>query len=216
MIKEKTKARLALVRHGESLWNKKGWWTGWQDILLTEKGKKEAKNAAAVLHNIKFHLAVTSDLKRAYHTLEIIKKELNLTNLTTIKHEAYKERHYGIYTGKNKWEIKKYLGKDDFQNIRRGWNTPIPEGESLKDVYNRVIPHFEREILPQITTGLNILMVTHGNTNRVIMKYLEKISDEDIAAVEIATGEVIVYKINKKGGIIHKERRNINIKKGKQ
>lgn len=207
---------LALVRHGESVWNQKGLWTGWQDIELTEKGREEAKNAAKVLKSIRFDAAYTSDLKRAYETLRIIKRELKHEGLETVNHLAYKERHYGIYTGKSKWEIKDKVGEEKFKRIRRDWDTPIPSGETLKDVYERVISHFEANVWPRILKGNNILIVAHGNTHRALIKYLEKISHDDITQVEIATGEVILYHIEETGRIAKKEKLLINKEKGKQ
>lgn len=215
-IRKEKIAHLVLIRHGESLYNRKGLWTGWHDIALSAKGKREARLAASVLLDIKFDIAFTSDLKRAHETLEIIKTELKHFNLPTIRHSAYKERHYGIYSGKSKWEIKNQIGEDKFKKLRRAWNEPIPEGETLKNVYERVIPHFIDNALPELKKGKNILIVAHGNTHRALIKYLENLSHEQIAEVEMATGEVIVYKMDFAGKIIHKEKRFINKSKGNQ
>lgn len=214
-MKNNKLGHLILVRHGESEWNEKGLWTGWQDINLTRKGRNEARLAAKSILDIKFDVAVSSDLKRAHETLEIIKKEIGL-EVATIKHTAYRERHYGIYTGKSKWDIKKLVGEEKFQKIRRSWDEVIPEGETLKDVYNRVVPHFVDNLLPLIKNGKSILIVAHGNTHRALIKYLENISHEGIADIELATGEVIIYKIDQKGQIIHKEKRAVNTNMGKQ
>lgn len=207
--KSKT-SHLVLVRHGESEWNAKGLWTGWVDIPLSEKGKEEARSAAHALKDVEFHISFTSDLKRAYDTLEIIKRELQITHIPTIKHPDFKERHYGIYTGKNKWEIQKTVGIEQFKKLRRGWNVPIPKGESLKDVFERVIPKFEELIVPHIADGKNILFVAHGNSNRSLMKHLEGITDELIEEVEIATGEIMIYRLDTQVKIINKEKRAIS------
>lgn len=209
-------SHLVLIRHGESEWNAKGLWCGWIDIPLSNKGKQEAKLAASYIRDIKFDIAFTSDLIRASHTLEIIKQELNLLDLPTIVEPAFKERHYGIYAGKNKWEIKQKIGEEAFKRLRRGWDVAIPEGESLKDVYGRVIPKFNEHILPRIIQGANILFVAHGNSNRALMKHLEQIPDDLISEVEIATGEVLIYKLNSSGKIIGKEKRVMNKNLGKQ
>lgn len=209
-------SHLVLIRHGESLWNAKGKWQGWQDIPLSQKGRQEARLAASVLTDIKFHIAFTSDLVRAKETLEIIKKELDILDLPTISEPAFKERHYGIYTGMVKWEIQKRLGEAEFKRLRRGWDVPIPDGESLKDVHTRVIPKFNEHIMPKIARGLNVLFVAHGNSNRALMKHLEQISDELISEVEIATGEVLIYKIDKSGKVIGREKRVTNKNIGKQ
>lgn len=215
-IRKEKFAHLVLIRHGESLYNRKGLWTGWHDISLSAKGKREAKMAASVLRDIKFHMAFTSDLKRAHETLEIIKTELSHFDLPTVRHHAYKERHYGIYTGKSKWEISNLIGEEKFRKLRRAWDEPIPKGETLKNVYERVIPHFSDNVLPQLKKGRNILIVAHGNSHRALIKYLENLSHEAIAEVEMATGEVIVYKLDFTGKVIHKEKRFINKKRGKQ
>lgn len=209
-------SHLVLIRHGESEWNAKGLWCGWIDVPLSNKGKQEAKLAASYIRDIKFDIAFTSDLIRASHTLEIIKQELNLLDLPTIVEPAFKERHYGIYAGKNKWEIKEKIGDEAFKKLRRGWDVSIPEGESLKDVYSRVIPKFQQYIIPRIAKGHNVLFVAHGNSNRALMKHLEQIPDDLISEVEIATGEVLIYKLDKMGKVVAKEKRVVNQNKGKQ
>lgn len=188
-------ANLILVRHGESIWNKKGIWTGLTDVSLSQKGIKESKDAAFKLTNTKIDMAYTSVLKRAKESLDIIKKTLNIPNLPVIENEALNERDYGIFTGKDKWEIKKEYGNKKFFQIRRGWNVSIPQGETLKDVYNRVVPYYKKEILPKLREGKNILVVAHGNSLRALIKYLDIISDEDIANTELKTGEAYTYHI---------------------
>ena len=111
---------LALIRHGESLWNALGQWTGWTDIDLSDNGREEARKAAHVLKEISFHVAHTSDLRRAQETLEIILKELRL-EIPVKKHRAIKERNYGSLTGKNKWKIKEEYGEEQFMLWRRSW-----------------------------------------------------------------------------------------------
>lgn len=207
-----THTHLALVRHGESVWNIDGKWTGWQDVPLSENGKHEAKKAAKLVADIAFHVTASSDLMRAFETLSIMKQELGIAHLPTIQDPAFRERHYGIYTGKNKWELQKTFGAERFKKIRRGWNEPIEQGETLKDVYARVIPKFLEMVSPHITGGRNVLFVAHGNTNRAIIKHLENISDEAIAEIEMVTGEVVVYKLDEKGRVVTKEKRNTTAK----
>ncbi|MFH0936898.1 MAG: 2,3-diphosphoglycerate-dependent phosphoglycerate mutase [Candidatus Daviesbacteria bacterium] len=201
-------AYLVLVRHGESLWNAKGLWTGFTDIGLSEKGKDEAKKAGQKIKNIKFDFAFSSPLIRAKETLEIIEKELGLENLPAEEDRALNERDYGDFTGKNKWEIEKEVGHEQFIKIRRGWDEPIPGGETLKDVYERVIPYFEQQILPRLKSGENILVSAHGNSLRALVKFLDNISDDEISDLEIPTGEVYIYKIDPEGKIISKEIKN--------
>lgn len=198
-------AYLILVRHGESVWNAKGVWTGLTDIPLSEKGKQESRLAAKALKDFKLDIAYTSPLKRAKQTLDEIKSVLGLSSLPTFENKALNERDYGELTGKNKWEIEKEVGEEMFLKIRRGWDVPIKGGETLKDVYNRVVPYYQSEILPKLKKGINVLIVAHGNSLRALVKYLENISDKAVENLEIATGEIYIYKINKKGRITSKK-----------
>src|SRR6476619_2408667 len=148
---------LILVRHGKSEWNALGLWTGWTDVELTQEGRKEAQKAAQALQDIEIHSSHTSKLKRAQQTLDEIKTALNLAHIPTSEHEALNERHYGIYTGKNKWQVKEQVGEEEFTKIRRGWDHPIPEGESLKQVYDRLLPYYEEQILKDLKEGKNVI-----------------------------------------------------------
>src|SRR3989338_8356811 len=112
-------ANLILVRHGESLWNEKGLWTGWTDIGLSKKGKKEARLAGESLKSFPIDIAYTSTLLRAKQTLDEIKSVLGI-DISTFENQALNERNYGIYTGKNKWKIKREVGKENFKKLRRG------------------------------------------------------------------------------------------------
>lgn len=197
-------AKLILVRHGESEWNLKGLWTGWTDVPLTEKGRDEAYHAGEGLKKTTIDLAFTSKLTRAIQTLEVIKKVLDISVPTT-EAEELNERSYGIYTGKNKWEVQKEVGDEKFTLIRRSWDYPIPEGESLKQVYDRVLPYYLQTIEPELKKGKNIIIAAHGNSLRALIKKLENISDENIPHLELATGEAYVYEIDSEGSVAGKE-----------
>ncbi|OGH29259.1 MAG: hypothetical protein A3B44_04250 [Candidatus Levybacteria bacterium RIFCSPLOWO2_01_FULL_38_21] len=197
---------LALVRHGESTWNARGIWTGWEDPPLSEKGMEEAREAGEKLKNIKFDLAFTSDLLRAQQTLKQMGYVLK-EQIPAIVSPALKERDYGVYTGKNKWSILKELGEEGFKKLRRGWDVPIQNGETLKDVYNRTVPYYESEILPKLKDGKNVLVSAHGNSLRALVRYLDGLSDSDVENLEIATGEVIIYKVDTAGSVVSKELR---------
>ncbi len=196
---------LALVRHGESEWNAKGLWTGWTDIGLSENGKLEARKAAYLLKGINFDIAISSNLKRAIQTLEIILTDIHRINIPIYKSEEFNERNYGDFTAKNKWQMKKLLGEEEFLRVRRGWDVPIPNGETLKDVYMRVIKGYEKLIKPAIYEGKKILLSAHGNSLRALVKYLENIPDEMISRLEIATGESLVYYFDKESKVIDKK-----------
>lgn len=186
---------LALVRHGESEWNALDLWTGWIDIPLSENGRKEAREAAEKLKDIHWDLVFESDLLRAHQTTEIILKTLNSPSIPIVSSMALKERNYGIYTGKNKLEIEKEIGEEKYFQLRRGWDEPIPNGETLKDVYERVIPYYQKEILPKFMGGKNILISAHGNSLRALVKYLKGIPDNEIQNFEMPTGEILIFKI---------------------
>jgi len=196
---------LILVRHGESLWNKAGLWTGWTDIGLSEKGIDEAIQAGHSIKDIPIDEVYLSKLTRAKQTWEEIAKIIRKESLPTHESEALNERDYGDYTGKNKWDLKNEFGSEKFYRIRRGFDEPIPNGETLKDVYNRTVPYFQNEILPKLKDGKNILISAHGNSLRALVKYLDKISDEDVSHLEIKTGEVYVYAFDKNGEITDKK-----------
>ncbi|MFA9288314.1 MAG: 2,3-bisphosphoglycerate-dependent phosphoglycerate mutase [Weeksellaceae bacterium] len=203
-------AKLILIRHGRSEWNDLGLWTGWNDIPLNDTGRAEARRAATEMRDIQIDKAYVSDLSRAQETLEIIKKELNLTNIPTVVSPAIKERSYGDLAGKNKWKVKEEFGDDQFLKWRRSWDYPIPNGETLKNVYERVVPYFEKEILPELKAGKNILVSAHGNSLRAFIKHLEKISEDLITSLEVGTGEVYIYTIDEQGNVTDKEIRATN------
>jgi len=208
--------KLVLVRHGQSLWNEKGLWTGRTDIDLTDEGRNEAKKAGEALTNYSFAIAYTAPLLRTRHTLDGIKAVLKDKTFPDFITPALTERDYGDLTGKNKWEVEKQYGEKQFLAWRRGWNTPPPNGESLKDVYARVVPFYETDVEPRLMEGENVLIVSSGNELRALIKYLENISDEDIVHTEIKTGEVWEYEVNKDGKVVGKKILATNSNPGKQ
>lgn len=207
-------AYLVLVRHGLSEYNKLGLWTGWTDVPLAPEGFEQARKTAEELRDINFDYCYSAPLIRSVQTLDEIKKVLNI-NLQTIQEKALNERNYGIYTGKNKWQIKEQVGEEEFQKIRRSWDYPIPEGESLKQVYEREIPYYQEEIEPKVKDGKSVIIASSGNDLRALVKYLENIPDGEIGQLEIGTGEAIVYQIDEKGKVISKELRGKNPNTGK-
>ncbi|MFZ2621039.1 MAG: 2,3-bisphosphoglycerate-dependent phosphoglycerate mutase [Minisyncoccia bacterium] len=198
-------AKLFLVRHGLSEWNKLGLWTGWTDVDLADEGIIEARNSGLLLKNETIDKVYTSDLKRTHQTFEQIKKSSGKHHLVNIPHNALTERHYGIHTGKNKWQVKAEIGEEEFQKIRRGWDTKIEGGETLKDVHARVAPYYEENIKKDLTEGKNVLVVAHGNTLRALIKHLEVLSEDQVANVEVATNEIHIYDLGKDGGYVGKE-----------
>lgn len=221
---------LVLIRHGQSIWNKENRFTGWTDVGLTEEGINEAVSSALKLkeQEIIFDKAYTSVLKRAIDTLDIIKEKLN-QEFDIIKDWHLNERHYGALQGLNKDETKLKYGEEQVHLWRRGFDTKPPQltkederypgndlkyqdikedllplGESLKDTMDRTIPYYLNTIKKDLEQNKNVLVVAHGNSLRSIIKYLEKISDEDIMNIEIPTGKPYVYELDEEQNIINK------------
>jgi 2,3-bisphosphoglycerate-dependent phosphoglycerate mutase len=182
--------KLALVRHGQSEWNALNLFTGWADRVLTPQGFAQARESANKLKGIKWDLIFESDLERVKESAEVTIKTLHL-RIPVIENEALRERSYGIYTQKNKEEVKAILGPD-FEKFHRGWDFPIAKGESLKQVYERVVPYYLAEIEPRLKEGNNVIVFASHNSLRALVKYLKNISDEDIPNFEIQTGEVLI------------------------
>ena len=215
---------LILVRHGQSLWNLEKRFTGWADIDLTEKGKSEAKYAGQLINetNIEFYAYFTSFQKRAINTLKIILAALNKKKAETIKAWQLNERHYGALTGLNKDEMMKKHGKNQVKIWRRSFDIPpppmekthphylssiqtyptippekIPSSESLKNTFERVIPYYEENIIPLLTSEKNILISAHGNSLRALCKKLLNISNNKIVDFEIPTGNPLLIVFGK-------------------
>lgn len=201
-------SHLILIRHGESEYNALGLWTGRTDVGITERGREQARRAGELVRDIEVHAFRCSTLVRARHTLDEIKERHSSSHLPVHEHGALDERDYGELTGKNKWEVRDAYGIEQFELLRRSWDHPIPNGESLKDVHARVVPYFEEVIRPELASGSNTLVVSHGNTLRALIKHLDGISDEGISSLEIATGEVYVYRFDPSGRIVDKSIRS--------
>jgi 2,3-bisphosphoglycerate-dependent phosphoglycerate mutase len=192
---------LILVRHGQSEWNAKNLFTGWKDPGLTDQGVSEAKNAGKLIleQKIEFDVMYTSMLSRAQKTGDIILRTLNHKEIPIIKNEALNERHYGSLAGLNKDDARKKWGEEQIHIWRRSFDIPPPDGESLKDTADRVLPYFEAEIMPKVISGSSILIAAHGNSLRALIMKLDSISSEDIVKLEIPTGAPIQYEFTSDG-----------------
>ena len=206
-------ASLVLVRHGQSEWNEKNLFTGWKDPDLTNLGKNEARRAGELIFSkgIKFDELFTSGLTRAITTGELILEELAVDSIPIFRDKALNERDYGDLSGLNKDDAKKRWGEKQVHTWRRSYDVPPPGGESLKDTGERVLPFFEKKILPLINKGKNVLVAAHGNSLRSLIKELDGLSELEIVKLEIPTGEPIVYTFNS-GKIIFKEALSIDQK----
>ena len=168
---------LILVRHGQSEWNEKNLFTGWENPGLTQKGEKEAKDAGKIINSlgINFDYLYTSALIRAQLTSSIILSDINQKNVNTIENKALNERFYGDLQGLNKDECRKRWGDEKVQMWRRSYDQGPPGGETLKQTGERVVPYFREEIEPLVKNGANILIAAHGNSLRSLIKFLDDV-----------------------------------------
>lgn len=214
--------QMVLLRHGESEWNKENRFTGWTDIKLSEKGVGEAVEAGRVLkkEGYIFDVAYTSVLNRAIKTLWLVLEEMDLMWIPVYRCWRLNERHYGALQGFNKAETAKQQGADQVKLWRRSYDvrppalTPddpgypgndpryadlkeeeLPLTECLKDTVERFLPYWHETIAPAVRDGKRVLIAAHGNSLRALVKYLDKISDEDIVGLNIPTGIPLVYEL---------------------
>lgn len=213
-------ARLVLLRHGESVWNRDNRFSGWTDVDLSERGVEEARRAAALLkaQDIRLDHCFTSALKRAIHTLRIVLDELDQARVPVSCTWRLNERHYGALQGRNKDQMRREAGEEQVHKWRRSFtarpppldeqderypgNDPnyatlprnaIPVGESLEDTLARALPYWHEHVEPLLTQGRTLLVAAHGTSLRGIVKYLENISDADIEQLEIPTAKPLIY-----------------------
>ncbi len=209
---------LVIIRHGQTEWTKK--FTGWTDIDLAPEGINKAKEYALKLKEkkIKFHIGFTSVLKRGHRTLDIFLEILGQKNIKVVRDWHLNERHYGALQGLSKLEVVEKHGEEQVKIWRRSYHIPppklsffdrrhprfdplykdippekLPVSESLKDTYNRVIPFFKKEIEPLLRKGKNVILSGHSNSIRAIIKYIDKLSDEEITRVDIPYCIPLIY-----------------------
>lgn len=217
--------KLVLIRHGESEWNKLNLFTGWTDVELSEKGVEEAINGGKLLAEagFKFDICYTSYLKRAIHTAEYVLDGVDCNYIPLIKDWHLNERHYGALQGLNKAETAAKYGEEQVHQWRRSFDIAppaleeddkrnpanqdayknvdkkeLPLTESLKITIDRVVPFYNSTIVPLIKSGKKVLIAAHGNSLRALVKYLDNISDDAIAGVNIPTGVPLVYELDEK------------------
>jgi len=197
---------LVLVRHGESHWNRLNMFTGWQDVDLTDEGVAEAHRAGAMLKAEGRHpdLAFTSTLKRAKNTLKFILSELDQDNLPIVQDAALNERDYGDLMGLNKDEARKRWGDEQVHLWQRSYDIAPPGGESLKDTAARVLPFYEKRIVPELRAGKNVLVVAHGNSLRALVMQLDRLSPDQVIELSIGTGMPLVYRFRADGTVAEK------------
>lgn len=197
--------KFIVVRHHESDWNHTGLWTGMRDRHLTEYGFKKSEEMGCLIKEIKIDHAFASMQVRSIETLSSMLEAMGQYHVPTEHSSALNERDYGDYTAKNKWEMEKILGEEGWNAVRREWDCPVPNGETLKMVYARVEPYFINTIFPHLRKGENVLMVSHGNAIRAMMKYIESVPDDGMKNIEMLFGAVVIYDLDNDGHIISKE-----------
>jgi 2,3-bisphosphoglycerate-dependent phosphoglycerate mutase len=215
--------KIVFLRHGESLWNREGNFTGWTDIALSEQGNVEAHRAGHLLRagGFTFDQAHTSVLKRAIQTLWIVTEELDQMWIPVYRSWRLNERHYGALQGLNKKETAKEFGEEQVHQWRRSYDIPppdlaedderhprfdpryanlkqdeLPASESLKDTLERVMPYWHETIIPELQRNQKLLISAHGNSLRALVKYLDDITDEAIPGLNIPTGYPLVYELD--------------------
>jgi 2,3-bisphosphoglycerate-dependent phosphoglycerate mutase len=215
--------KLALLRHGESIWNKENRFTGWTDVDLSEKGIQEAKQAGKVLkkEGYSFDVAFTSVLKRAIRTLWIVQDEMNLMWIPVNISWRLNERCYGALQGLNKAEMAAKYGEEQVLRWRRSYdirppalektderspgndprykdldNKDIPLTECLKDTVERFLPYWHEVIVPLIRASKRVIISAHGNSIRALVKYVDDVSDVDIVGLNIPTGIPLIYELD--------------------
>jgi 2,3-bisphosphoglycerate-dependent phosphoglycerate mutase len=212
-------AKLVLIRHGQSVWNKKNVFTGWVDVPLSQEGILEAIKAGEKLANIEFDVVYTSVQIRAIETAMIALASNNSSKTPVIIHETGKmaewtgiysesmekniipvysdwhlnERYYGLLQGKNKAETASTYGEEQVHIWRRSYDVAPPEGECLKDTAERTLPYFKEYILAELEAGKNVLVSAHGNSLRSIVMAIEHLTEEEVLKLEIPTGIPLFY-----------------------
>lgn len=214
---------LVFIRHGQSEWNAKNLFTGWRDVPLSEQGLAEAAAAGRKLkeHGYQFDIAFTSVLTRAVKTCNIVLEESGQLFVPQVKTWRLNERHYGALQGLNKQQTAEKYGEEQVRIWRRSYDVlpplldrddefsahndrryahlpadAVPDGENLKVTLERVLPFWHDQIAPAVLAGKRVLVAAHGNSLRALAKHIERISDADIMALEIPTGQPLVYKLD--------------------
>lgn len=214
---------LILLRHGESTWNLKNLFCGWVDADLSDTGVAEAKQAGQLLTEARIAPTTlhTSLLRRAIRTANLALTEMDRLWIPVYRSWRLNERHYGGLQGLNKAETREKYGDDQLKAWRRSYDTPpppiepgsqydmtedprypspdvVPSSECLKDVVGRMLPYWFDVIVPQLKRNEVVLIAAHGNSLRALVKYLDGISDNEIAELNIPTGVPLVYELDEK------------------
>jgi 2,3-bisphosphoglycerate-dependent phosphoglycerate mutase len=216
-------ATLVLLRHGESVWNRENLFTGWYDCDLSADGEKQARQAGRLMAEagIRPDVCHTSVLTRAVRTADLALEELDLLWIPVKRHWRLNERHYGALQGLNKKETLERYGEEQFAQWRRSYDVRppaldadderhprfdpryaelaadvLPATECLRDVVERMLPYWHDDIVPDLRMGRVVLVAAHGNSLRALVKHLDGLSDEEVAGLNIPTGQPLVYELD--------------------
>lgn len=214
---------LVLLRHGESVWNAEGLFTGWVDVDLSAKGEEEARRGGELLigADLRPDVVHTSVLRRAIRTAEIALNAADLHWLPVTRSWRLNERHYGALQGKNKAQTREEFGEEQFMTWRRSFDTPpppiadddqwsqagerryaelppelMPRTECLADVVDRMLPYWYDFVVPDLAAGRTVLVAAHGNSLRALVKHLDGVDDTVIPGLNIPTGIPLLYELN--------------------
>lgn len=198
-------AYIILVRHGESEGNAEGRLSGQADTSLTKKGKQQARQTAKTFKHIPIQQAYVSELQRTRQTWDEIQRVLDSTSVPITVSSALNERDLGVLTHRNKQEVRQELGEQGYIDVIRGWDMPAPDGESLAMVCARVVPYFQSEILARAKAGDNVVVVSHYQTLRALIKFLDAIPDNEVPELTLQNAEAIIYEVDASGALHHRD-----------
>lgn len=185
---------LILVRHGQSQWNLENRFTGWTDVSITDAGRADAVLSGKSLKDFTFDIAFLSRLKRTQQTFDGLMKGHGQKKLPVLHDSALNERHYGDLQGLNKADTIKKFGEEQVKLWRRSYDVRPPNGESLDDCVRRTVPFFKQYILPEVAAGKTVLVVAHGNSLKPIVMFLEHLSSDQVATLEIPLVFPMIYR----------------------
>jgi 2,3-bisphosphoglycerate-dependent phosphoglycerate mutase len=214
---------LVLLRHGESDWNNKNLFTGWVDVDLTPKGEEQARLGGLQLKEADLLPTVlhTSVLTRAVRTANIALESCGRSWVPVKRHWRLNERHYGALQGKDKKQTLEQFGEEQFMLWRRSYDVPpppiepgsewdnagdpryaklardlVPGTECLQDVVARLLPYWYDQVVPDLRAGETVLVAAHGNSLRALVKHLDGLTDEQVVALNIPTGQPLRYELD--------------------
>ena len=188
----KNVGKLVLLRTPESTADALGLWSGIRNVSLSRKGSADARRFGEALQDQAFDVVYYSTLRRARQTLRELSASRHVAKLIK-KTAVLDERDYGRYAGRDKWQMRAQLGSHTWHDLRCGWDFPPPDGESLKDVSERVVPWYTQVILPQLLAGKNLLLISHDVPLQTLRKYLENVNRENVRLMEMPLGKVYLY-----------------------